>query len=711
ALQNPELALVKSAAPATYDAAGDVIAYTYTLTNSGNVTLMGPFTVTDDKAATSRADVPGDPDVLAPGAQITFTAAYTITQADVDAGSVTNVAQGFGVFDGEPVASNQDDETVTALASPALALVKSAVPATYDAAGQTITYSYRLTNSGNVTLMGPFTVADDKAATAPVGMAPMALAPGAWIDFTAAYTITQADVDTGYVTNTARGHGHFGEDDVYSNYDDETVRALQNPELALVKSAAPATYDAAGDVIAYTYTLTNSGNVTLMGPFTVTDDKAATSRADVPGDPDVLAPGAQITFTAAYTITQADVDAGSVTNVAQGFGVFDGEPVASNQDDETVTALQAPAIEIIKLTNGTDGAYILMGGPITWSYQVTNTGNVTLSSVVVTDDDLGLIGNIEMLAPGASETLYALGVATEGFYENVGTATGQPPVGDNVTDSDDSSYFGGSPAISVEKSVDSDLVIEGEEVTYTFMVRNTGNTTLSNVLVEDDHLGVIATIPSLAPGALQVFTRTVAIFEPTTNIVTATGVDELGNEVSDQDVAFVDIDEFLGFPPDLSVKKRGDMTLAKPGDTITYTLTVGNEGGDPAYDYTVTDTFNAKYLTVVDAAGGAVAGNSITWEFDGPLAFGETQTIVYKLKVADTMPVGISVLDNVAVVSHPEDDFAENDRASWSVRVKVDAEDEPFLPFTGGDALLLAAFAGVAASVGAGLRRRSRRVA
>ncbi|MFC3414094.1 DUF7507 domain-containing protein [Algoriphagus hitonicola] len=70
---------------ATYDAVGDLVEYSYLITNSGNVVLAGPFTVTDDKIATI-APVDGP---LAPGASVTVTATYTITQEDLNAGSVT----------------------------------------------------------------------------------------------------------------------------------------------------------------------------------------------------------------------------------------------------------------------------------------------------------------------------------------------------------------------------------------------------------------------------------------------------------------------------------------------------------------------------------------------------------------------------------------------------------------------------------------------
>ena len=280
-------------------AVNQVISYSYLVTNVGNVTLAGPFTVDDDKATVT---CPADTS-LAAGASITCTATYTIGQADLDAGSVTNTA----TASNGTVTSNEDTETVTAVQAPALTLVKTATPGTYSAIGATISYSYKLTNSGNVTLAGPFTVDDDKATvTCP---ADTSLAVGASITCTASYVVTQADLDAGSVTNTATATNGT----VMSNPDSETVTAVQAPALTLVKTATPASYDSVGDVIGYSYLVTNAGNVTLAGPFTVNDDKATDESCPATAS---LAPGASITCTATYTIGQADLDAGSVTNTA-----------------------------------------------------------------------------------------------------------------------------------------------------------------------------------------------------------------------------------------------------------------------------------------------------------------------------------------------------------------------------------------------------------
>ena len=164
--------------------------------------------------------------------------------------------------------------------APALTLVKSATPATYSAAGQTISYSYLVTNSGNVSLAGPVTVTDDKAtvtcpAVSTVGNSSSTLDPGESITCTASYTITQADLNSGSVTNVATAHAGG----TNSNQDTETVTAVRNAALSLVKSASPATYSSVGAVISYSYLVTNSGNVSLAGPVTITDDKSTDERA------------------------------------------------------------------------------------------------------------------------------------------------------------------------------------------------------------------------------------------------------------------------------------------------------------------------------------------------------------------------------------------------------------------------------------------------
>ena len=127
------------------------------------------------------------------------------------------------------------------------------------------------------------------------------------------------------MTNTATASGSFtlyGDNDapppITSASDSLTIEAIQTPSLDLDKTTTSTTYDSVGDTLAYSYLLTNTGNVTLAGPFTVSDDRTTVS---CPADTS-LAPGDSITCSATETVDQADLDAGFVTNTATGHAAF-----------------------------------------------------------------------------------------------------------------------------------------------------------------------------------------------------------------------------------------------------------------------------------------------------------------------------------------------------------------------------------------------------
>ncbi|WP_394697739.1 beta strand repeat-containing protein [uncultured Methanomethylovorans sp.] len=271
-------------------------------------------------------------------------------------------------------------------ANPYLALTKSASPTTYSAVGQTITYTYTVTNPGNVVINGPITVTDNKIGT--VTISSSSLAAGASVSGTATYTVTQADINSGLVTNSATASGKFNSATVTSNTATAMVTATQTPTLTLTKSASPTTYNSVGQTITYTYTVTNSGNVDISGPITVTDNKIGT--VTLPSSS--LAPGATVSGTATYTITHANINSGSVINQATASGIFNSATVTSNTATATVTvatviATQTPALSIVKTANPI--SYSAVGQKITYAYTVTNSGNVVINGpITVTDNKI-----------------------------------------------------------------------------------------------------------------------------------------------------------------------------------------------------------------------------------------------------------------------------------------------------------------------------------
>jgi uncharacterized repeat protein (TIGR01451 family) len=445
AVQLPALVIAKTADPLTYSAVNDVIDYSFVVTNTGNVILYD-ISVEDD--ITIDESCPDTSAGLAPAASITCSASYTITQADLNAGSVTNSAYATdGSTNSEP-----DTALVTAVQLPALAIAKTADPLTYDQPGQVITYTYLVTNTGNVTLY-TITVVDDKATvTCPDTSA--GLAPLVRITCTAPYTITQADLNAGSVTNTA----YATDGTTQSNPDSKTITADQLPALTIAKTADPLTYDTVGDIIGYEFVVTNSGNLSLLGPVTVSDNKAtdeACPAVSTVGNLDgYLDPGESLTCTASYTITQDDLNTGSVNNIASASA----DGTTSPTDTATVTADQLPALTIAKTADPL--TYDQPGQVITYTYLMTNSGNVSISSPFTVFDDKtsneDCPSNPTSLNPGQSITCTASYIIqrkdmTSGFVTNFAYAT---------------AMFGN---ITVLSNLDTETITATHIVIYTFV--------------------------------------------------------------------------------------------------------------------------------------------------------------------------------------------------------------------------------------------------
>ncbi len=181
--------------------------------------------------------------------------------------------------------------------------------------GEIITYTYTISNTGNVTLSAPFSIEDDKIGEIDISSAPATLAPEDSFTLTAEYEVTQADMDAGFVTNLVVVTGTFGEEEVPGE-DEETVEGDRNPDLTITKTASRSTYTSVGQEITYTITVKNTGNVTLTG-VTVNDpmiellgpegDSNENGKLDV---------GETWTYKGVYSVTREDINARSIKNTA-----------------------------------------------------------------------------------------------------------------------------------------------------------------------------------------------------------------------------------------------------------------------------------------------------------------------------------------------------------------------------------------------------------
>ena len=229
-----------------------------------------------------------------------------------------------------------------------LSLTKSTTSTGYGAAGQTIAYSYLVTNTGTVTLTGVGVGDNMNVVSCPSST----LAVGANETCTGTYTVTQADVDVGSVANTASASA-TGPQMVTSSPSTVTVLAsLAISSMDLTVSTTSTGYGSAGQMIPYSFLVTNLGTTTLTGVSVASNLSAVSCPSGT------LAPEVNETCTGTYTVSQGDVDAGSVTNTATATGNH-GTDVASAESSVAVLAsnCQPPVITSANSATATAGTH------------------------------------------------------------------------------------------------------------------------------------------------------------------------------------------------------------------------------------------------------------------------------------------------------------------------------------------------------------------
>lgn len=434
--------------------AGDTIPYTFTVTNSGQVPMTN-IVVNDPKIGSATCQLA----VLAVGQSETCSAdqSYTITAGDVAAGPVVNTANvtGTAVGNSEQITSNTDTATTpTQAPTPGISVVKSADLGASGklVAGQTLTYHFDVSNKGNVPLNaititdGPFTRLDG---TAPAGSLSAVTCPtptlpvGGQTDCTATYAVQQSDIDAGGLTNsaTASGTPTGSTTPVVSPVSKVDTSAPAAPDLTLNKTANPATVTKAGQKVVYSFRIENTGNVTISNVQVTEGSFTGTGPISVITCPTgSLVPGQVETCTADYTVTQQDVDAGQLTNTATATGLSPQNTTVTSKDSTAPVAIPRAAALTLKKT--AKAASYTAGQTLTYDFQVTNTGNVTITDPVIDEGSFSGSGTLSAvtcpastsLAPGqsstctASYTITAADVA-KGTITNTATATASAPEG------------------------------------------------------------------------------------------------------------------------------------------------------------------------------------------------------------------------------------------------------------------------------------------
>jgi uncharacterized repeat protein (TIGR01451 family) len=235
---------------------------------------------------------------------------------------------------------------------------------------------------------------------------------------------------------------------------------------------------------------------------------------------------------------------------ATGTGADSGVDVSAT-DSSCDTHVEQPSIQIVK-----DGpTQVHRGDTITYAFEVTNIGDIDLFDVELTDPICDL-GSITLVDDGDGDSILAVGEAWRYLCTHLVTDDDPDPIpntgfvrgdtaegqegGEEVTDSDDHVVDLIHPDIDIVKTVDEDIVSIGDTVTYTYVIMNTGDTTLYDISVDDDILGHIGDIDFLEPGRSATLTRDFVMGNQIViNIGLAEGEDILGRSVSADDDATV----------------------------------------------------------------------------------------------------------------------------------------------------------------------------
>ncbi|MEV6120295.1 hypothetical protein AB0M23_07190 [Streptomyces sp. NPDC052077] len=363
------------------------------------------------------------------------------------------------------------------------------------------------------------------------------------------------------------------------------------PQLDLVKQVKePLPGDlTVGSEVPYEFVVTNSGETDIEN-LTVDDPKVGPVSCPTT----TLAPGETVTCTATYTVTAADVAQGSIENTAVARGTSDGEPVTSPPSSETVP-IELPAGISIEKRVTTPGPYNV-GDEITYTYTVRNTGGTELTGVAVQDDRVtGITCGSTTLAPlgspGDSTTCtgtYTITASdgTAGSVTNTATASGTSEGRTITSPPTEQTVPVDAPHLTLEKRVVTPgPYAVGDEVTYSYAVRNTGSTVLHDVLVSDDLVAeVTCRSTTLEPGASTTCTGTYTIRDadvadcpdsgtgygtggagcPLTNVAIAAGTDPQGDQIASER-AEATITVGGGEPGECPGKDHGKKGYGEPG--------------------------------------------------------------------------------------------------------------------------------------------------
>jgi uncharacterized repeat protein (TIGR01451 family) len=397
-VQDPHLSTRFSVAESSYSKVGEQINYTVEVKNTGNVTLSSIDLSAQDNLTFNASQVSS----LAPGKSARLSATYTVTLADLDAGQIVKSVQALAK---DPLSQlltvSSNEASLSGIQMPELSAVAVARENSFSVVGETIHYSIRVTNSGNVSIIS--TAVTDPSAVIIDARPNIILLPGESFLVEAARIVTQNDLNSGKVVNAPKAEGFDLNGNTITKVAPKvTVKAIQHAELVVEADASRPNFKKVGETIDYNFHITNLGNTSVFD-VTVSDPNAII-RLDKPVS--VLLPGESIVMTASHIVTQEDMDAGQVVSLVKASATdLNSKSVTAFAKELTVNGLQVH--ELVTAAEASVPTYSKEGDVIGYTVRVTNTGNVTMRNISVADqkETVDFNGIIPTLAPGQSASV------------------------------------------------------------------------------------------------------------------------------------------------------------------------------------------------------------------------------------------------------------------------------------------------------------------
>ena len=436
----------------------------------------------------------------------------------------------------------------------------------------------------------------------------------------------------------------------------------------------------AGNKIPFDITVKNVSNVVAEN-ITVKDDTATiiagTGYTVTDGVATLTVPaGGVVVVKAEHTVTEEDIVAGTYGNTAN--VTYDGKTIPVTANTEQIEDPN-PHMTVTKTSDVKEGTKLKLDDTVTYTIEVKNDGNVTISNIKLTDtvegysaQDITKDLDKTQLKPGeTAKATYTYTVTEQdilaGKILNTATAGGDGPGGKNpdpTPGTREDPTEEPKPHMTVTKTsdvADGTTASLGQTITYTITVKNDGNVTISNLIVTDtvagyDGVDITARLDktTIAPNeeATATFTHVVNTQDILTGSVrnTATADGDTPEKVDDPKVYPGTTDDPTDdIDPTMDVVKTvtstpDNGTAYVVGEAVDYQITVTNTGNVPYPNLQVVDDLTGD-LWIADEANGGT-----------PLAPGQTVTFTTSYTVTENDVTTGTLTNAVAVFGDPIDD-------------------------------------------------------